>query len=227
MTQTDKNLHAVDEDDTLTQEEQLEAILFQFVNLYERWAEDRQKTAKQGADIEKFIKQFASEVDRFSAVENAVIAKLKNSLDHTTVSISEMVHGAVSHAVDRSIDDTAKKIKDSALHAENIFSEYQSSLNWSHWKLTAITALSSIVASLLIVWWLMPKPTLPLTDAQITTYRNGLMFNGFWPKLSKRQQNWLLNVAVGKENNKEKLVEDVKKQYPDISDEQANQFGEY
>lgn len=223
MTQTDKNLRVV-EDEALTQEEQLEAILFQFVNLYERWSEDRQKNAKQGADIEKFIKQFSSEVERFSTIENAVIGKLKKDLDQTTVSISEMVHGAVSHAVDRSLDNSARKIKDSALYAQNIFSECQSSLNWSHWKLIAITALSSIVASLLIVWLLMPKPTLPLTNKQIDTYQNGQVLESFWDKLSARQKTWLLNLAQGKSNNREKLVEDIKKRYPGISDEQANQF---
>lgn len=226
MTQDNKNLREVEQDESLKPEEQLEAILFQFVTLYERWSEDRQKAAKQGADIEKIIKQFASEVDRFSAIENAVIAKLKSSIEHTTVNISGMVHAAVSQAVDSSLDGSAQKIKDSAQHAKNIFSEYQSSLNWSHWKLIALTVLSSIVTSLLIVFWVMPKPTLPLTDTQIATYQHGLMLNSFWDKLTARQKNWLLNLGIGKSNNREKLVEDVKKQYPDMSDEQSPQFSE-
>ena len=52
------------------------------------------------------------------------------------------------------------------------------------------------------------------------------MLNSFWDKLSDHQKNWLLNLAQGKSNNHEKLVEDVKKHYPDISDEQANEMGE-
>ena len=215
------HLQNVEQEESLAPEEQLEAILFQFVNLYERWSEDRQKAAKQGADIEKFIKQFASEVDRFSAIENAVIEKLKKSLSDTTVTISSMVYDAVSHSVDRSLDNSARKIRESADYAENVFSAYKSSLNLSHWKLVAITALSSITVSLLIVWWLMPKPTIPLTDAQLTAYHNGMVLNSFWDKLSHRQQQWLLNVADDKEN-KEKLVEDTKKQYPDMNDQQIN-----
>lgn len=207
----------------LTQDEHLEAILFQFVSLYERWSEDRQKSAKQGADIEKFIKQFASEIDRFSKIEDAVIAKLKKGLEQTTENVSSMVQRSVSHAVDEALGHAAEKVRESARYAENVYSEYQSSLSWSHWKLIFLTVLSSIVVSLLIVLWLMPNPVAPLTDRQMVTYHNGVIFNGFWDKISRRQQQWLLNVAEGKEN-KEKLVEEFKKQYRDVSDEQAYQL---
>ena len=86
-----------------------------------RWSEDRKVTAKQGADIAKFVNEFASEVDRFSAIEDAVIAKLKKSLDQTTASISEMVHGSVSQAVDSSLDGSARKIKECCTLCQNYF----------------------------------------------------------------------------------------------------------
>lgn len=193
-----KHLQNVEQEESLTPEEQLEAILFQFVNLYERWAEDRQKAAKQSADIEKFIKQFASEVDRFSAIENAVIEKLKKSLSDTTVTISSMVYDAVSHSVDRSLDNSARKIRESADYAENVFSEYKSSLNLSHWKLVAITALSSIAASLLIVWFLMPKPTLPLTGMDMQTYELGKTFSELWTTLPEEKKKWFLGKTKDK-----------------------------
>lgn len=207
---------------TLTQQEQMKAILYQFIKLYDRWAEDRQVAAKQGADIEEVIDEFAQEVERFSNIENAVIAKLKEGLSQTTVSISAMVHDAVSHSVNKAIDESTYKIRDSVRQAENLFSEYQSTLNWSHWKTIAITSITSIVASLLAVWWFMPRPTTPLTDAQIKTYRAGQVFEAFWPKLSERQQTWLGNLALGKTNNHEKLVEDTKNNYSGINDSQAN-----
>ncbi len=62
----------------------------------------------------------------------------------------------------------------------------------------------------------MPAPTIPLTDAQFMTYQNGKLFESFWSKLSKRQQRLLMDISEGKKN-KEKLVEEIKKQYPDIA----------
>jgi hypothetical protein len=173
----------------LTQEEHLESILFQFVTLHEQWSKDRKIAARQGADIEKFVAEFASEVERFSKIEDYTIA------------------------VNSALDDCAGKIKESVGQAERMLVEYQSSLNWSHWKTIAVTAFSSIATSLLIVWWLMPAPTLPLTDQQIKTYQAGQLLTSFWDKLSNRQQKWLSNLALGKTNNHEKLVEDMKKNY--------------
>jgi len=86
--------------------------------------------------------------------------------------------------------------------------------------------VTSICASLFAVWWFMPTPTLPLTDSQIRTYQAGHVLESFWPKLSERQQAWLSNVASGKSNNHEKLVEDVKKTYSEIDDTQANEIAE-
>lgn len=212
------------EDITLTSREHLESLLYQFVKLYERWSEDRQVAAKQSSDIAQFIEEFSDEVDRLSKIEDAVIAKLKKGLEQTTVSISSMVYEAVSRSLDKKMDDSAHKMKESVRQAERLLSEYQSTLNWSHWKIIAITAITSIAASLLAVWWFMPKPTLPLTDGQIKAYQSGQVLDAFWPKLSTRQQNWLTNLALGKTNNHEKLVEDTKKQYSGLSDSQANEI---
>ncbi len=224
----DDTLFEEPEENILTQEEHLESILFQFVTLHEQWSKDRKIAAKQGANIEKFVQEFASEVERFSKIEDYTIAKLKKGLEQATESIATMLPNTVSHAVNRALDDSAGKIKESVRQAERMLVEYQSSLNWSHWKTIAVTVLSSIAASLLIVWWLMPAPTLPLTDQQIRTYQAGHVLESFWPKLSKRQQDWLSNLALGQTNNHEKLFEDekqkIKNEYSGMSDAEVNKL---
>ncbi len=72
-----KQLQSVEQEESLTPSEQLEAILFQFVNLYERWSEDRQVAAKQGADIAKFVKEFAEQVEHFENIEEFVRQQLR------------------------------------------------------------------------------------------------------------------------------------------------------
>jgi hypothetical protein len=204
-----KSLHPTEqEENALTPEEHMESILFQFVNLYERWSEDRQVAAKQGADVARLVKEFSGEVERFSEIEDAVIVKLGNGLTRTTDGISKMVHGAVAQAVDKAFDESARKIQESTYRAERLFAEYQSSLNLSHWKTIAITAVTSIAACLLIVWLLMPKPTLPLTDKQIETYQSGEVFENVWPKLSIKQKQWILDIAKGKVKNHDNFIEE-------------------
>lgn len=40
----------------------------------------------------------------------------------------------------------------------------------------------------MIVWLLMPKPTLPLTSNQLRYLVTGETFNEIWPKLSKEEK---------------------------------------
>jgi hypothetical protein len=54
------------------------------------------------------------------------------------------------------------------------------------------------------------------------------VLESFWPKLSKRQQDWLSNLALGKTNNHEKLFEDekqkIKNEYSGMSDAEVNKL---
>lgn len=208
----------------ITSEEHLESILYKFITLYGQLEIGRKKAKKQRRATADLIKAFSSEVIRFSKLEEYVIAKFKQGLEQTTANVSTMVHDAVSQSIEHAIGHSAMNIKHSAKDAERVFSQYQSALNWSHFKVVVITAIISILACLAVVWWVMPKPTLPLTDTQISTYKNGIIFNSFWEKLSTRQKNWLLNIARGKANNREKLFEDTKKQYKDLSKAQINEL---
>jgi DNA-binding ferritin-like protein (Dps family) len=80
--------NAVEQEEPLTSEEHLESILFQFVNLYERWAEDRQVTAKQGADIAKFIKEFAGHVNDFALLEEKVRGDIHARIENEAKNIA-------------------------------------------------------------------------------------------------------------------------------------------
>lgn len=208
----------------ITSEEHLESILYKFITLYGQLEIGRKKAKQQRLATARLIKEFSSEIGRFSKLEEYVIAKFKQGLEQTTANVSTMVHDAVSQSVEHAIGHSAMNIKHSAKDAERLFSKYQSALNWSHLKIVAIMGIISILACLTVVWWVMPKPTLPFTDAQIATYQNGIVFNSFWEKLSTRQKNWLLNVAKGKTNNREKLFEDMKKQYSDLSNAEVNEI---
>jgi hypothetical protein len=62
----------------------------------------------------------------------------------------------------------------------------------TQWKVIGIGAFTTIVTCLLLVWLIIPKPTLPLTNSQIMNLHSGQLTNKVWPKLSKKeQQHWL------------------------------------
>ena len=53
------------EEKPLNDREQLEALLYQYINLYERWSEDRQVFAKKGAELANSVKMIAAKVEQF------------------------------------------------------------------------------------------------------------------------------------------------------------------
>ncbi len=48
-----------------------------------------------------------------------------------------------------------------------------------------------------------------LTDQQMSTYQDGQTLEIFWPKLNKKQQNWLLELSDGKINNHGKRIDKI------------------
>jgi len=64
----------------LTSQEHLEAILFQFVKLYERFSEDRQVCVKQSSDTAKLVSSFMDQVNRFETLTPVVCDALASAI---------------------------------------------------------------------------------------------------------------------------------------------------
>jgi len=216
MTKTNQPPQAVQQEESLTPEEHLEAVLFQFVNLYERWSEDRQVTAKQSADLAKFVKEFAQQVNKFAALEEKVRDDIHTSMRTEAENMAVYLGGTIGEAARKQIAPTIKKLDEASDEARGKLVSYYSELSSYKWMTIGVTVLTTIITSLLIVKFLMPMPIMPLTAKQIDTYGAGEVFQSILPKLSTRQRQWLFDVAKGKAKNHEKLVEDMKKDYADV-----------
>ena len=185
-----------EQEETLTPEEHLEAILFQFVNLYERWSEDRQVTAKQSADLAKFVKEFAQQANQFASLEekvrNDIHTSIRREAENTAVYFSQ----TIGESAKKEIEPTVRKLRDAVDDSESVLSRYQSSMSWESWKMVAVSVVSSVFLALLIVFFCMPKPIIPLTDQQVEYLKFGESMRYVWPKLSKSEQEHIKKLAV-------------------------------
>ena len=182
----------------LSSEDHQQALLFQFVSLYERWSEDRQVAAKQAYDLTKQLEQFREEVGRFSRIEEAVIGKLKQSLHETVVDLSEKVGGATAEALNVTLGSSVKRIDGAAKAVETILAGHQE-IRWlSQFKTLVLNVLCSLVVSGFVVWFFMPKPTLPLTKHDMNIYRMGEQFSLLWARLPKEKKQWILSAIKDK-----------------------------
>lgn len=190
-----KNSQVLEQEESLTSEEHLEAILFQFVNLYERWSEDRQVTVKQSSDLAKFVKEFAQQVNQFATLEEKVRNDIHTSIRREAENTAVYFSKTIGEAARSEVEPTVRKLSEAVDESENVLHRYRSSLRFANWAMVAVSVASSILASLLIMWWLIPKPTLPLTSQQVRYLVTGESFNEIWPKLSKTEKERFKKLA--------------------------------
>lgn len=185
---------------SLSMEEHQQALLFQFVALYERWSEDRQLVAKQAYDLTKKLEQFSEEVKRFSRIEEAVIGKLKQSLHETVVDLSGKVGGATTEALNSTLRSCVTRMDGAAKTVETILTEHQEVRWLRQLKALVLNVLCSLVVSGFVVWFFMPKPTLSLTKHDMNIYRLGEQFSLLWSVLPQEKKQWLLSAIKEKEH---------------------------
>lgn len=196
----------------LSSEDQQQALLFQFISLYERWSEDRQVAAKQGHDLANHLNQFSHEVERFSSLEEAVIMKLRKSLNETAVHWSEQVHSATADALNNTLGSCVNRMNGAAKSVEALLAANKEIRWWHAIKALALNMTCSLVVSGCMVWFFMPQPTLPLTEDDMTTYLAGKKILAVWSTLPKEQQKQMVAIIKDQERQKRTPPKMQKKQ---------------
>jgi hypothetical protein len=192
---TNQPLQAIEQDESLTPDEHLEAVLFQFVTLYERWSEDRQVSAKQSADTSKFIKEFAQHVGQFAKLEEKVRNDIKTSIRTEAENTAVYFSKTIGEAARKEVEPTISKLSNAVGESENVLNRYRSSLRFANWEMVTVSIVSSLLLNLIIIWWLMPHPTLPLTSQQTRYLITGESFTEIWPKLTKAEKERFKKLA--------------------------------
>jgi hypothetical protein len=126
-------------------------------------------------------------VESFKELEPKVrqsIAANQNTISSAAEKIGEIVGKEASHATEQ----IARQLAEATQKTERALAQYEGEIIATQWKVIGISVFTTIITCLLLVWLLIPKPTLPLTKRQIDTLYNGQLLNLMWPKLSKEEQ---------------------------------------
>ncbi len=177
---------------TLTLEDRLKAIAYQFVALYERWSEDRQVAAKQGAETAELVALLKQQVMAFGQLEPAVRARISQSIHQAASESIQAVREGVAQQTRDAVSQSAERLIVSVQTAERTLMGYQQVTRHHHWQVIGVAVASTITTSLLLVWLLIPRPTLPLSAEQVSALQIGSMVEQAWPDLSRKEQRrWL------------------------------------
>jgi len=179
----------------LSQADHLEAVLYEFVKLHESMSNDAYKRdAEAGGRIKQFTLQLQDFEKLAETVRNDIRTSVRQEAENTAVYFSK----TIGEAVHKEIEPTVRKLRDVVDESERALSCYQTSIGFANWYILVLSISSSIFVSLFIVWLLMPRPTLPLTDLQLKKYELGEEFSEVWQTLPKAKKDWFLNKTKNK-----------------------------
>ena len=172
-------------------EDRLKAIAYQFITLYERWSEDRQLAVKQGADTAELVKLFTEQLKSFKELEPKVRQQLATSIQNASTGVVEKIGEELAQKAVGATELITRQLAKVTEKTERTLAQYEHGIMTSQWKVIGISVSTTIVTCLLLVWLLIPNPTLPLSNEQINYLNSGSMMELVWPKLSKKeQQHW-------------------------------------
>lgn len=181
-------------------EEHLKAIVYQLYQLQEGLSKERKALAQEGVELWELTQAFQK---RMTALQN-LTSDARSHIRKSILESSQELAQAVSEPIQQEASLATQKIAQMMDHcveqAQKTFSTYQKELRVTHWKVIGIGLSMAVVTGVLIVQLLMPPPMSPLTGAQLKTYYAGVRFEAIWPKLSKKEQERLLQLE--KEGNK-------------------------
>lgn len=180
----------------MAMEERLKGIAYQFIALYERWAEDRQEAAKQGANTAELVRIFTEQVKGFKELAPQVRQQIVNSIQNAATEVGKVMGEQLCKSSTSATESMACRLSKSVDHAEKVLSAYQCEVAISQWKVIVIAALATIITCFFIVKFLMPAPAVPLTEEQIKYLQSGEMMALVWPKLSKKEREDWRNLAA-------------------------------
>jgi hypothetical protein len=187
----------------LTEEERLQALLYQYIALYERWSEDRQVAAKRGADHAELLRNFAAQVEQFKALAPEVRNDLKKSLSqelaNALVRISDPLKAEAAQSVGSFVKDLGKSVFEAKEALRYCKAAYTREMAQRQWKIIGAVLIASVCISVLAIK-LFAHPG--LTEREITLMNEGQISEKVLLRLGSQERDYwmkLMNEVVKEE----------------------------
>lgn len=172
---------------TSTPDERLRGVLYQFVQLHNRWSEDRQAFVAQAEKLEAVLNHLSKAAKTMGEFEPQVGQAVEGALRAATNRVVQVVLNATGDLKDRT-----DRLNQALGQAQSVLERYTVQTMWSDWKHWITIGLTTLAAAIGVGVWvarlLMPAPTYPLTDDQFSALRDGRVYERVWPKLSAEDQ---------------------------------------
>lgn len=169
-------------------QEALETVLYKFLSLHDAIDKQRLTLERQNEDLTVLIQAFTEEVQKYQQLDTAIRRQIAMSIQAATKNLGNHLGEEAKKAMFTAVNDIACQLNHAADKTHQVLKEAQEQAQDNVWKRLLWTVLCSVLASLACVWLLMPKPTLPLTKAELELYQLGNTVNRLMANLTEREQ---------------------------------------
>jgi uncharacterized coiled-coil protein SlyX len=194
---------------------EIEEVYRKFLRLYERFAAERLIISKQGETLGKIMDELKAETGLATEFKTHIRKDVVETLKETAIEISSQIRNSIQEPTINEINNSSKELKKAV---DNSIDELHSSTNME--KKAHLWTLAALFGGALIALFILFKlyaPNAYFTSSQVATYKNGILLELFWDKLSKKEQAKLTAIANSKLPPEENSIKWIREHNPDIS----------
>ncbi len=182
----------------LSLDDRIKALLFQYVKLYERWAEDRQEFTNGMARQEEMLEEFTQKIGQFEELEPKVRQQLIKAISSSLNTLTEGIGKDIGSNATAAVNQTAKNLKSVVNESTQLLRQYQEDIRLSNTYIVIMQIIGIGIAigmSFLLGSFLlhkMPAPMVPLDKNMLQTYVHGEALEDAWQALSPRTKREII-----------------------------------
>lgn len=157
----------------LTPEENLSTIVYQFICLNEEFTKKQFLAAAQLGEMKVLLRQFEEQINTYKNLDLKFRETLTTHIDSSIAAGAKNIGHEMGESAAQTIRSVTRSLEESVLNTTTTLVQSTEIATFLSWKFTLGVIFTAVMTSLLIVWFLIPKPTLPLSDVQIERLRIG------------------------------------------------------
>lgn len=170
----------------------LSAVLYQFHELQKQLSADVTVFSKYSKDVFQSSGKMEKSVADFSMLAPQIRQQLKETvqsgvtqtLKTAEVALGQLLVASAKTAVEKTTDSLDKSVRD----AQKALDNYEENISHIQWMGIFTGAACGFFMVFVFIIFLLIKPMFFMSYDEISTYKNGQIFEIFWPKLSEKER---------------------------------------
>lgn len=177
---------------TLSAEERLSGMLYQFMQLHDRWMEERQDFLAQTATLDTVIKSLSKEGKAFAGLEAQVRQSIETSLHAAAYQAAQALKEGAGELADRVVMYHVDQLNQTLGKGQSLLQSYEVQTERASWKhlgtIVLSTVLSGVLVGLFVARLMMPTVSLPLSHDEAKALQLGETLVKILPLMSDAEK---------------------------------------